>query len=116
MDEIRKAMAKDPEGMLNEITKAADQTDSKELMAKELAELTETVKFIRSKFESVKSALHTIDSKNIRKLDSKGELTDEVMDKLEPRWEVHRLVRFQHRSLLVSVDLSSDSFVRSLDL
>ena len=94
MDELRKLMIQDPEAMLKEITEVTDpKSDYQKLIDSEFNELTETVKFIRDKFESNRVTFRIIDSKGIPELDSNGELSSEEMDSPEPQWESFREVR-----------------------
>ena len=91
--ELREALKNYPLEVINGLAKAPEDDAVQQKMRDELSELSTTVSFLKNKFESVKTSLHIIDSKNIFKLDANGNVTSVVMDKLEPRWDVHRKVR-----------------------
>lgn len=95
LEELRKIAESNPDGVIDAIKDAAENNESRQFMEAEMKRLSDTVMFIKGKFESVKGTLRLFDSKKFRKLKEDGSAGGDYIDKLEPQWDVFRLVRRQ---------------------
>lgn len=94
LDELRKIAAKNPDGLIDAIQTASEDNETRQFMEEEIKRLSDTVMFIKGKFESVKGTLRLFDSKDFRKLKEDGSAGGDKIAKLEPQWDVFRLVRY----------------------
>lgn len=97
VEQLRTVAEANPNGFITALTSAAHSSPVRDAMRDELKKLTQTVSFIRSKFESVQFTLRLFDNKNYKKLQADGSPGGDYVTKLGPKWTLFRDVSLLYR-------------------